>query len=390
MKVLFFANRMPDLCGAFLHDIDLAIELQRRGHQVVFLTIKVPNEGYNGGQYRGFRYMHYTAATSFLDSSEVWICPHSPILPDVRKVNSRGYNRPVIATCHFDGNYNAIAGNWNPKWREMLCFINSVMEANYRKNIAPWPSNISRTEVVRPIMHRDKIVIPGVFHGEKITLINANQNKGTHVLYEIARRMPNRSFLGVLPYYGERTLPASPPQNIEWVKFDDDIRNILRQTRILLMPSYYESYGRVAVEAMINGIPVIYSKPAVKSLYPGGSTEGLHEWIQPAGISANRDDFSEWCTEIEKLDNSETYAAKSEQSKAHIESMNLFTEAARIVGLVESFVRENPVEIRSSTAVIARDPTPAGARQEAPRPREPVNPGRAGFGFSNGRLKIQR
>jgi hypothetical protein len=391
MKVLFFANRMPDLCGAFLHDIDLAIELQRRGHQVVFLTVKVPNEGYNGGHYRGFRYMHYTAATSFLDSSEVWICPHSPILPDVRKINGRGYNRPIIATCHFDGNYTAITGNWSPKWREMLCFINSVMEANYRKNIAPWPTNISRTEIVRPIMHRDKIVIPGEFHGDKITLINANQNKGTHVLYEIARRMPTRNFLGVLPYYGERTLPASPPQNIEWVKFDDDIRNILRQTRILLMPSYYESYGRVAVEAMINGIPVIYSRPAAKSLYPGGSTEGLDAWIQPAGISANRDDFAEWCTEIEKLDSSETYAAKSEQSKTHIESMNLFTEASRIVGLVESFARENPVEIRSSTAVIARDPAPGpGARQEAPRPREPVNLGRAGFGFSNGRLKIQR
>jgi glycosyltransferase involved in cell wall biosynthesis len=390
MKVLFFANRMPDLCGAFLHDIDLAIELQRRGHQVVFLTIKIPNEGYGGGHYRGFRYMHYTAATPFLDSSEIWICPHSPILPEVRKVNSRGYNRPIVATCHFDGNYTAITGNWNPKWREMLCFINTVMEANFRKNIAPWPSNLSRTEVVRPIMHREKIVISEDFHGDKITLINANQNKGTHVLYEIARRMPKYNFLGVLPYYGERTLPTSPPQNIEWVKFDDDIRNILRQTRILLMPSYYESYGRVAVEAMINGIPVIYSRPMVKSLYPGGSTEGLDAWIKPAGISANRDDFSEWCTEIEKLDDAETYAAKSEESKAHIEAMNLFTEAARIVGLVESFVRENPVEIRSSTAVIARDPTPGGARQEVPRLREPVNPGRAGFGFSNGRLRIQR
>jgi hypothetical protein len=129
----------------------------------------------------------------------------------------------------------------------------------------------------------------------------------------------------------------------------------------------------------------------VKSLYPGGSTEGLDAWIQPAGISANRDDFTEWCTEIEKLDSPEVYDAKAEQSKAHIESMNLFTEAGRIVGLVEAFARQNPVEIRSSMAVIARDPAPAlGARQEAPRPREPVNPGRAGFGFSNGRLKIQR
>jgi glycosyltransferase involved in cell wall biosynthesis len=390
MKVLFFANRMPDLCGAFLHDIDLATELQRRGHQIVFLTIKIPKEGYSGGTYQGFRFLHYTAATSFLDTSEVWICPHSPILPDVRKINSRGYNRPIIATCHFDGNYTAVSGNWNPKWSEMLCFINSVMEPNYRKNIHPWPSNFTRTEVVRPIMHRNKIVIPEEFHGDKITLINANQNKGVHQFLDMARSMPKREFLGILPYYGERQLPPVLPPNIEWIPFDDDIRNILRRTRILIMPSYYESFGRVAVEAMINGIPVVYSKPIAKSVYPGGSTEGLHSWIQPAGIAVNRDSIDEWKSAIESLDGEEVYSAKSTESKLHIESMNLFTEAARIAGLVEGFVRQNPVEIRSSTAVVARDPVPVGGRQEAPRPREPVGPVKAGFGFSNGRLRIQR
>ena len=29
MRLVFFAGRMPDLCGAFLHDIDLAIELEK-------------------------------------------------------------------------------------------------------------------------------------------------------------------------------------------------------------------------------------------------------------------------------------------------------------------------------------------------------------------------
>jgi glycosyltransferase involved in cell wall biosynthesis len=390
MKVLFFANRMPDLCGAFLHDIDLAIELQRRGHQVVFLTIKIPREGYSGGTYRGFRFLHYTAAMSFLDTSDVWICPHAPVLPDVRKLNSRGYNRPVIATCHYDGNYTTITANWNPAWKEMFCFINSVMEPNYRKNITPWPSNVTRTEVVRPIMHRDKIVIPEEFRGDKITLINANQNKGVHQFLDLARRMPDRKFLGVLPYYGERVLPASPPQNIEWVSFDDDIRNILRRTRILLVPSYYESFGRVAVEAMINGIPVIYSLPAEKSVYPGGSTEGLHAWIQPAGLGVSRDNIDQWKSAIESLDSEESYSAKATESKAHIEAMNLFTEAGRIAGLVESFSRENPAQIRSSMAVIPAVRGAATSQREAPVLRQPANPERVGFGFSNGRLRIQR
>ena len=382
MKVLFFANRMPDLCGAFLHDIDLATELQKRGHQVVFLTIKVPPEGFNGGHYRGFRYMNYSAATSFLESSEIWICPHAPILPEVRKINSRGYNRPIIATCHYDGNYNMIVGNSGTAWREMLMFINPIMEKNYRKNIAPWPSQIIRTEVVRPIIQREKIVIQEPFQGDCITLINANQNKGVAVFADIARRMPNHKFLAVIPYYGDMRLPPIP-SNVEWVKFDDDIRNVLKRTRVLLVPSFYESFCRVAVEAMINGIPVVYSKPNKNSPYPGGSTEGIQSWIGDAALMADRDKPDEWAETILSLDDEETYRERAQISKDHIESMNLFLEAPRIAGLVEQFARENPVVIRSSA------PQEQKPRQQ-PQVGLPREPSRAGFGFSNGRLRIQR
>jgi hypothetical protein len=153
---------MPDLCGAFLHDIDLAIELEKRGHDVVFMALEVPKVGVNGGLYRGFKYMHFSAGGKYLDVSEGWICPHAPALPEVRKLNSRGYNRPIIATCHYDGNYTAIVKN-NPgrkvQWVEMMMFINSIMEPNYRKHVNPWPPNIMRTAVVRPLMHENKIKI---------------------------------------------------------------------------------------------------------------------------------------------------------------------------------------------------------------------------------------
>jgi len=387
MKVLFFANRMPDLCGAFLHDIDLATELQTRGHQIVFLTIKIPREGYNGGYYRGFRFVHYTAASSFLDTSEVWICPHSPILPDVRKINSRGYNRPIVATCHFDGNYTSITKNSATSWSEMLLFINSIMEVNYRKNIVPWPPQIRITKAIRPLMHRSKIEITEPFQGDAITLVNANMNKGVTHFIEIARRMPDRKFLGVLPYYGELRPPIAPP-NVEWVPFSDDIRTILKRTRILLVPSYYESFGRIAVEAMLNGIPTVYSLPSANSIYPGGTSEGLHEWISPAGIGVNRETIDEWTRAIVSLDDPEAYRTKSEQSREHVEAMKIFEEASRISDMVETFTRQNPVQIRSSQQ-IQQAQRPADP-QEGVKLREPA-PGRlGGFGFSNGRLRIQR
>ncbi len=380
---------MPDLCGAFLHDIDLALELLKRGHQVVFLTIIRPAEGYNGGTWQGFRYMHFSAATSFLDTSDIWITPHSPILPDVRKLNSRGYNRPIVATCHFDGNYTAVTGNspLRGEWKEMLFFINRIMEPHYRKNIAPWPPQIARTETVRPLLHREKVVFDNDGSGDRITLINANVNKGVQQFVAMARAMPDHKFLGVLPYYGEMNVPPTP-DNVEWIPFQNDVRTVLKQTRILLVPSYYESFGRVAVEAMINGIPVLYAKPATNSVFPGGSTEGLDEWIRPAGIAVSREVVEDWVAAAKSLDDPETYAAKSAESKAHIEAMNVFNEGPRIAELVESFSRQNPVVKKSSMAIQESRPSgnQATPQQQSAPLREPV--GR--IGFASGRLRIQR
>lgn len=376
---------MPDLCGAFLHDIDLALEFLKRGHQVVFLTISRPAEGYNGGYWQGFRFLHFSAATSFLDTSDIWVTPHSPILPDVRKLNRRGYNRPLVATCHFDGNYTAVTGHspLRGEWNEMLLFINAVMEPQYRKNIRPWPPQITRTEVIRPLLHREKIVFDNDGTGDCITLINANVNKGVHQFIGMARAMPDRKFLGVLPYYGETNVPPAPP-NIEWIPFQDDIRVVLKRTRILLVPSYYESFGRVAVEAMVNGIPVLYTKPVVAGF--AGSTDGLDEWIRPVGVPVDRESTDAWVSAIKSLDDPEAYTAKSAASKAHIDEMNIFSEAARIAELVEGFSRQNQVLKKSSMAIEESKPQQAQAPQQAAPLREPS--GR--IGFASGRLRIQR
>jgi glycosyltransferase involved in cell wall biosynthesis len=202
---------------------------------------------------------------------------------------------------------------------------------------------------------------------------------------ELARKMPDRKFLGVLPYYGELQVPPAPG-NVEWVKFDDDIRNVLKRTRILLMPSYYESFGRIAVEAMLNGIPVIYSRPVASSAYSGGSTEGMHDWIQPTGIACSRDNIDEWMRAIESMDNSESYADISSRSKEHVDGMQMFTEAARITDMIESFSRQYPVVHAKQTTQQQQASQPS----EPARLREPVGMRPGGLAFANGRLKIQR
>ena len=385
MRVLFFANRMPDLCGAFLHDIDLATEFQKRGHTVAFLTIEKPKEGYNGGLWRGFRFMHYTAGSLLIDASDLWICPHAPCLPYVRKVNSRGYNRPIAVTAHFDGRYDVMTTLASTKWVEMFLFINRTMEVNFHKHVNPFPPMIVRTGVVRPLMQESKLAMTSPPDGDMITLVNANVNKGVHQFIELAKRMPNRKFLGVRPYYGELWLPPAP-SNIEWIPFDDDVRVILKRTRILLFPSYYESFGRIAVEAMYNGIPVVYSKPATENVGIVGSTEGVEEWILPAGIACKRDVPEEWIAAIEALDDENAYAAKRTEVIEHVRSMNIFSEAKRIADMMEDFQRAHPI---AEAAMAVRTQAPTKTEPGMPAVLRPP-PATARIGFSSGRLRLQR
>jgi hypothetical protein len=148
------------------------------------------------------------------------------------------------------------------------------------------------------------------------------------------------------------------------------------------MPSKYESFGRIAVEAMYNKIPVIYSKSNPNAESPG-TTEGVEEWILPAGIACERDRPEQWMSAIASLDDPEVYAARQELSKECVTNMDLFTEAPRIAEKVELFVQENPV--------VAKMPGErAAVPGQAQMPRLPQMPVGAALGFSGGRLKIRR
>jgi glycosyltransferase involved in cell wall biosynthesis len=140
-----------------------------------------------------------------------------------------------------------------------------------------------------------------------ITLVNLDHNKGGHILRAIAEAMPDRKFIGVTGSYSE---PAKigqytqQPSNVEvWPK-QQDIRKVYEKTRILIMPSQYESWGRTATEAMASGIPVICT-----------STPGLLENCGEAGYYIqDRSKVSEWVKAIKRLDDPKIYAQASKKA----------------------------------------------------------------------------
>lgn len=95
-----------------------------------------------------------------------------------------------------------------------------------------------------------------------ITFMNPCAVKGMPLFTEIARRMPECRF-GVLPGWGttaadREALGAQP--NVTVLANRRNIEDILRVTRILLMPSlWYEGFGLIVMEAMLRGIPVVAS-----------------------------------------------------------------------------------------------------------------------------------
>lgn len=121
-------------------------------------------------------------------------------------------------------------------------------------------------------------VRPGSYVVERgrqaVTMINLTEAKGVRVFYELARRFPDVPFIGVRGGYGDQIIEDLP--NVTIMPNQHDVREVYKQTKIVLMPSGYESYGRVAVEAAASGIPSIVSK-----------TPGLMEAMGDAGIYAD-------------------------------------------------------------------------------------------------------
>jgi hypothetical protein len=174
--------------------------------------------------------------------------------------------------------------------------------------------------------------------GSKITLVNPTPGKGAATFKALAKRMPEREFLAVEGGYGEQVVTQSY-ENVELMAHTPDIKKVFRKTKVLLMPSEYESYGRVGVEAACAGIPTI--------CHP---TPGLLEAFGDAGIFIDRNDIDAWHSEINRLLTDEVYYRKrSDMVLALAEALNPEGEFDRLeTAFIETVARwKNKDEVKN-------------------------------------------
>ncbi len=153
--------------------------------------------------------------------------------------------------------------------------------------------------------------------GGRVTLVNLSPEKGGALFWRLAQSMHEVQFLAVRGGYGNQLTPVKL-KNARLVGPFEDMRDVYRQTRILLMPSEAETWGRVGLEAMASGIPVI--------AHP---TPGLRESLGDAASFVDRDDTQAWITEVRRLMRPEAWSEASDKARAHAARFDPLPELER-------------------------------------------------------------
>ena len=302
--------------------------LVARGHEVTVWLSR-----YSGDRdpydLHGVRVMPLQARLDFASQvrSASVLVSHLENVPSVGAL-ARGYGKPFIAICHntFTKTFRDMASGstalavYNSLWMEREA---ELFFQDYPKKIRPTASM-----VVRPPVFAEDYATKR--RGDRITLINCNPAKGGEVLRDLAKRMPDLKFLAVRGSYGEQVdyTGLGNVEVLDHIAGHDMREQVYARTRVLLMPSSYESWGRVGVEAMASGIPVV--------AHP---TPGLCESLGEAGIFVDRNDVEGYEAVLRKLLTRTEYGLASKKAKARSAELDPTAELASWCDAVEALAR---------------------------------------------------
>lgn len=214
-----------------------------------------------------------------------------------------------------------LSHNTNRMTRETLARRPTFVVYNTEWMRADLAADLPSMIVHPPVSVADYRVRPG----GSITLVNVSARKGSDTFYALAERFPGRHFLGVTGAYNAQDIrERSNVEILDHVQGPQMPATVYRRTKILLVPSIYESYGRVAIEAACSGIPVI--------THP---TAGLREALGDAGVYVDRDDIDGWEREIRRLLTPGGWSAASKRVAARAAALDPTEELALWVTAAE-------------------------------------------------------
>lgn len=102
----------------------------------------------------------------------------------------------------------------------------------------------------------------GNFDAGFVTIVNPSSIKGITIFLQLARSRPDVRFAAVPTWATSQfdRLALARLPNVQLLEPKENIDDIFRQTRVLVVPSLWgEAFGYLVVEAMLRGIPVLAS-----------------------------------------------------------------------------------------------------------------------------------
>lgn len=307
--------------------ISMLRPLVERGHEVEVWLSRY-GKAHEVYDYRGIRIVPLEARLDFATAvrrADV-LLSHLECVPSTASL-ARGYGKPMVVICHNTHRptfRDAAAGQtalavYNSRWMEAEA---ELFFAEYPKSVRP-----ARSLIVRPPVFADEYKAKP---GAAVTLVNCCEAKGGLVLKRLAERMPDVPFLAVRGAYGEQVDYAGL-DNVEvlaQVPGEEMAKRVYGRTRLLLMPSSYESWGRAGVEALASGIPVV--------AHP---TAGLCESLGEAGVFVDRSDLDGYEAVVRKLlgDPAE-YRLAAKRARARSRELDPAAELAAWCDTVEALV----------------------------------------------------
>ncbi len=183
----------------------------------------------------------------------------------------------------------------------------------------------------------NKVVFNGNMQRKYITFINPLPAKGVTLFMRLAliaqKRQPSWRFLVVesrarwteVEQYFK--LQSKDFYNVDKLAHSPDIRAVYALTKVLLLPSlWHESYGRVATEANLNGIPVLASNSGgIKEALNNGGTclEVPQKCLEDFSYIPNDEEMEEWFSTLEKIMDDANYENYCIEAKKSSEAFNL-------------------------------------------------------------------
>jgi glycosyltransferase involved in cell wall biosynthesis len=224
-----------------------------------------------------------------------------PIAAQLKDFNAKvviGQNElslPGVLAANHIGAVSVVNVHTPPKYGR------SIREAVVNADYAIYNTETSAKQWGEPralVMHPPISDLPSntSTNGDAYTCLSSLLNKGVEVMLSLAEMYPDKRFIIVRspaePTHGIPNLEerAAKLSNVELHPRVDpkDVYKYLEQTRVLIVPSRYETYGMSAIEAAGYGIPTVHvDTPHVREgigdaavLVPGLNTERTANGIE--------------------------------------------------------------------------------------------------------------